>query len=118
MRSLQVGIQIYTRFTSSAKNTCYIRIEVILLLVGVLLMRVTSIGQVTIPIALREKFGMLPDTEVEFGERGNKITIEKAKPEKGKLSRGQQIVARMVGKGTANTDLTTDQIMAWTRGWD
>jgi len=81
-------------------------------------MRVTSKGQVTIPIALREKFGIFPDTEVEFGERGNKITIEKAKPEKGKLSRGQQIVARMVGKGTANTDLTTDQIMAWTRGWD
>jgi len=81
-------------------------------------MRVTSKGQVTIPIALREKFGIFPDTEVEFGERGNKITIEKAKPRKGKLTRGERIVARAAGSATANLDLTTDQIMAWTRGWD
>ena len=81
-------------------------------------MRVTSKGQVTIPIALREKFGIFPNTEVEFGERGNQITIQKAKPKKGKPTRGEQIVARMIGKGTANTELTTDQIMAWTRGWD
>lgn len=81
-------------------------------------MRVTSKGQVTIPIALREKFGIFPDTEVEFGFRGDQITIEKAKLKKGKLSRGERIVARAAGSGTANLDLTTDQILAWTRGWD
>ena len=80
-------------------------------------MRVTSKGQVTIPIALREKFGIFPDTEVEFGVRGNQITIEKAKPKKGKLTRGQRIVARARGTGSVNLDLTTDQIMALTRGW-
>lgn len=80
-------------------------------------MRVTSKGQVTIPIALREKFGIFPDTEVEFGFRGNQITIQKAKLKKGKLSRGERIVARATGTGTVNLDLTTDQIMALTRGW-
>ena len=54
---------------------------------------------------------------VEFGERGNQITIEKAKPKKGKLSRGERIVARATGTGSVNLDLTTDQIMALTRGW-
>ena len=80
-------------------------------------MRVTSKGQVMIPIALREKFGIFPDTEVEFGFRGNQITIQKAKTKKGKLSRGERIVARVTGTGTVNLDLTTDQIMALTRGW-
>jgi len=80
-------------------------------------MRVTSKGQVTIPIALREKFGIFPDTEVEFGVRGNQITIEKAKPKKGELSRGERIVARARCTGSVNLDLTTDQIMALTRGW-
>lgn len=81
-------------------------------------MRVTSKGQVTIPIELREKFGILPDSEVEFGFSGNKITIQKAKPKKGKMSRGERIVANaLANRGTVNTDLTTDQIMALTRGW-
>lgn len=80
-------------------------------------MRVTSKGQVTIPIELREKFGIFPDSEVEFGYSGNKITIQKAKPKNGKMSRGERIVSNAVGKGTVNLDLTTDQIMALTRGW-
>jgi AbrB family looped-hinge helix DNA binding protein len=29
-------------------------------------MRITAKGQVTIPIAIRRKLGLLPDTEVEF----------------------------------------------------
>ena len=80
-------------------------------------MRVTSKGQVTIPIAIRNKAGIFPDTEVEFGLRGDTVTIKKAK--KGRRpTRGEKIVARAMAKrGTANPDLTTDQIMAWTRGW-
>lgn len=33
-------------------------------------MRVTSKGQVTIPVGIRERFGFLPDTEVEFVVEG------------------------------------------------
>jgi AbrB family looped-hinge helix DNA binding protein len=80
-------------------------------------MRVTSKGQVTIPIAIREKAGIFPDTEVEFGLRGNTVTIKKAAPKGGRRSRGEEIVARARGTGSVNLDLTTDQIMALTRGW-
>ena len=80
-------------------------------------MRVTSKGQVTIPIELREKFGIMPETEVEFGYRGDQITIRKAKLKKGKMTRGDRIVARATGKGTINRHLTTDQIMEITRAW-
>ena len=79
-------------------------------------MRVTSKGQVTIPIDLREKFGIFADSEVEFGTQGNLITIRKAKPKKGKKSRGEQIVDRLRGSGHGR--LTTDQILKLMRGND
>lgn len=79
-------------------------------------MRLTSKGQVTIPQAVREKLGLFPGTEIEFVVRGDRAHIVKAKKNKG-MSRGERIVANAVGKGSANLDLTTDQIMALTRGW-
>ena len=80
-------------------------------------MRVTTKGQVTIPIEVREKLGIFPGTEVEFSVNGNAVSIVKAKRRDGKLSRGERIVERIRGKGSANLDLTTDQLMALTRGW-
>lgn len=81
-------------------------------------MRVTTKGQVTIPQDVREKLGIVPGSEVDFIVRGNSARIVKTKNKSGKMTRGERIVARATGKGTANLDLTTDQIMAWTRGWD
>ena len=81
-------------------------------------MRVTSKGQVTIPIAIREKVGIYPDTEVEFGLRGDTVTIRKVVKNDRRRSRGEEIVARARGTGSVNLELTTDQIMALTRGWD
>lgn len=81
-------------------------------------MRVTSKGQVTIPIEVRERLGIVPGTEVEFVVRGDSARLVKAKKRKsGNLTRGERIVARITGGGTANLDLTTDQLMALTRGW-
>lgn len=80
-------------------------------------MRVTSKGQVTIPIAMRKKTGIFPETEVEFGLRGDTITIKKVVAGGRRRSRGEEIVARARGTGSVNLDLTTDQIMALTRGW-
>lgn len=80
-------------------------------------MRITSKGQITIPIAIRQKAGILPDTDLEFGLRGDTITIKKSATNGRRLSRGEEIVARARGKGSANRHLTTDQIMALTRGW-
>lgn len=80
-------------------------------------MRVTSKGQITIPIAIREKAGIFPDSEVEFSLQGDTVTIRKAASNGRRLSRGEEIVERAKGKGSVNRDLTTDQVMALTRGW-
>lgn len=79
-------------------------------------MRVTTKGQVTIPIEIREKLGIFPNTEVEFAISGNTATLRKATSKNGRQSRGEEIVARLRGKGSANLDLTTDEILALMRG--
>ena len=74
-------------------------------------MKITSKGQVTIPIDVRERLGLLPETEVEFVIKGNAVQIVKAK---GRPARGTATVARI--RGRATTRLSTDQIMKLTRG--
>ena len=76
-------------------------------------MRLTSKGQVTIPIALREKLGLLPNTEVEFELDRDSIRIRKARTTRG-ASRGRALVDLMRGRGSRR--LTTDEIMKLTRG--
>ena len=73
-------------------------------------MRITSKGQVTIPLAIREKLGLLPNTEVEFDIAGNTVHIRKLR---GRSRRGATLLARMRGKGSVR--MSTDQIMALTR---
>ena len=75
--------------------------------------RVTSKGQVTIPQSIREKLGFLPATEVEFVVEGNAAKIVRSRSKK-KLSRGEEIVRRL--RGSATMGMTTDEIMALTRG--
>ena len=75
-------------------------------------MRITSKGQVTIPQEIREKAGLLPNTEVEFVYEGGAVRILKAKAGK-KPGRGAALVARMRGRG--DVKMTTDEIMALTR---
>jgi AbrB family looped-hinge helix DNA binding protein len=74
-------------------------------------MRITSKGQVTIPIQIRRKVGLLPNTEVKFEVTGNMVILKKTGfPSK----RGRDLVNWMRGKGTLK--LTTDEILALTRG--
>jgi AbrB family looped-hinge helix DNA binding protein len=75
-------------------------------------MRITSKGQVTIPQDLREQFGLLPDTEVDFVVRRNAIHLVKTKQPR-KATRGEIIVSRMRGRVTGG--MSTDEIMALTR---
>jgi AbrB family looped-hinge helix DNA binding protein len=77
-------------------------------------MRLTTKGQVTIPQEIRDRLGLLPLTEVEFDVVGDSVRIRKAR---GKRSRGQLIVDRLRGSAW-KPGLTTDQIMAMTRGDD
>ena len=73
-------------------------------------MRLTSKGQVTIPLGIRKRLGLLPNTEVEFDVVGESVRIRKAK----KQSRGREIVEHL--RGTGPSGMTTDEIMALTRG--
>jgi AbrB family looped-hinge helix DNA binding protein len=74
--------------------------------------RITSKGQVTIPIEIRERLGLLPHTEVRFEVEGNAVRI--LREEKPAGSRGQRLLERMRGRATAR--LSTEEIMALTRG--
>ncbi len=76
-------------------------------------MRMTSKGQVTIPQAIRERLGLLPWSEVEFDVVGDSVRIRK-KP--GTRGRGQRLLERMRAARPTKPGLTTDQIMALTRG--
>ena len=73
-------------------------------------MRLTSKGQVTIPLGIRKRLGLFPNTEVEFDVVGQSVRIRKAT----KQSRGREIVEHLRGTGTSG--MTTDEIMALTRG--
>lgn len=74
-------------------------------------MRMTSKGQVTIPQKMRERFGLLPFTEVEFEATEKGLLIVKAKSSK---SFGNDIIKRM--RGRSDVKMSTDEIMALTRG--
>lgn len=73
-------------------------------------MRITTKGQVTIPLEVRERLGLLPYTEVEFTIRGNSAVLTKAG---GGTRRGGALVQHMRGRGSVQ--MTTDQILALTR---
>lgn len=74
-------------------------------------MKITSKGQVTIPQEIRERYGFLPGTEVHFQDQGDHVRLVKRSDTP---RRGARIVAHM--RGRADTRLTTNEIMALTRG--
>jgi AbrB family looped-hinge helix DNA binding protein len=74
-------------------------------------MKITSKGQVTIPREVRDKMGLLPHSEVEFVVEGNAVVLRKVENTNG---RGKTVVERMRGRATVR--MSTDEIMALTRG--
>ena len=77
-------------------------------------MRITSKGQVTIPQHIREKLGLLPNTEVEFEIDRDAVRVKRAAGRAGRPGRGHGLIEHMRGRATRR--LTTDQIMRLTRG--
>jgi AbrB family looped-hinge helix DNA binding protein len=77
-------------------------------------MKITTKGQVTIPVEIREKLGLLPNTEVEFEVVGKAVRMRKVRRAKGPGRRGKSIVERLRGRGSVR--MTTDEILALTRG--
>jgi AbrB family looped-hinge helix DNA binding protein len=73
-------------------------------------MRVTTKGQVTIPQHIREKLGITPATEVDFIEEKGRVFLVKRKAATAGVGRHEKL------RGVATVDMTTDEIMALTRG--
>jgi len=76
-------------------------------------MRITSKGQVTIPADIRERAGLMPNTEVAFEYDGTTVRLVPITAAR-KPSRGAKLVAHLRGRGTGR--MTTEEIMALTRG--
>jgi AbrB family looped-hinge helix DNA binding protein len=76
-------------------------------------MKVTTKGQVTIPQDIREEAGIVPGDDVEFVLKDGTICLVHRKQAK---TRGQRIVEHLRGRATLG--MTTDEIMALTRGDD
>ncbi len=76
-------------------------------------MLISTKGQVTIPQIIREKMGLLPNTEVEFQIVNNQVVLQKVSDSK---RRGRSIVDQMRTHGKIR--MTTAEIMALKRGDD
>jgi AbrB family looped-hinge helix DNA binding protein len=77
-------------------------------------MTLTTKGQVTIPQDIRNRLGLMPGTRVVFDVVGDSVRIRRA----GEQDRGQALVAHLrdAGRRAAGPRLSTDQILALTRG--
>ena len=73
-------------------------------------MRVTTKGQVTIPQEIREKLGITPASEIDFIEEKDRVYLVKRKAESIKNRKFRKL------RGIATVKMTTDEIMALTRG--
>ncbi len=74
-------------------------------------MKITTKGQVTIPVEVRERLGLLPNTEVEFVVEDGQAVLRKLRRSR---RRGAKLVAHLRGRSTV--PMSTDEILALTRG--
>lgn len=72
-------------------------------------MHVTSKGQITIPLSLREKYGITVHSELEFSDGGDKIVIKKKADQHSRTNRFEKL------RGIASVKMTTKEIMKLTR---
>ena len=75
-------------------------------------MKLTRKGQVTIPLNIRERLGLLPWTEVEFDIVGDSVRIRKAATAD---QRGRRVIEAMRRAPKPRRGMSTDQLMAFTR---
>lgn len=73
-------------------------------------MRITSKGQVTIPQAIRDRYGLFPDTEVDFVERDGVVVVQLA--EARRHDRADRAIRSLRGSGSRK--FTTDELLAMT----
>ena len=74
-------------------------------------MKITSKGQVTIPMPIRDEFGFTPGTEVEFIAEGAKVVVLKRRKQSDPVETWLQEAT-----GVARGKTTTAKIMRMTPG--
>jgi len=80
-------------------------------------MRVTAKGQVTIPELIRRQEGLLPGTEVEFVRDAKGVRIAPARAGRRATQREREVGEALERlRGSATVKMTTEEIMALTRG--
>jgi len=72
-------------------------------------MNMTSKGQVTIPKAIRDQFGMDATTDIEFVVEDGRVVLKAKKSDR---DRFQRVL------GSADSGMTTEQILSLTRDAD
>jgi bifunctional DNA-binding transcriptional regulator/antitoxin component of YhaV-PrlF toxin-antitoxin module len=76
-------------------------------------MRITSMGQVTIPQESREQCGLLLHTQVRLVVENGRVLIEKESPT---ATRGQERLQRLRRARPLRSGLSSDALLALTRG--
>lgn len=78
-------------------------------------MRITSKGQVTIPLEVRQRMGFLPNTEVDIIIEDGEAKIVKADDDA--LERRKRLEESLAALRKLSTSgMTTDEVMKLTRG--
>ncbi len=78
-------------------------------------MRINAKGQVTIPTDIRARAGLLPNTEVTFEYDGTTVRLIPATSPP-TPNRCAELVAHLRRHGKGQGTMTTEEIMALTRG--
>ena len=78
-------------------------------------MRINAKGQVTIPADIRARAGLMPNTEVTFECDGTTVRLIPATSPRNP-SRGAKLVSHLRRHGNSQGTMTTEEIMALTRG--
>jgi len=76
-------------------------------------MKISERGQITIPKKMREQYGLFPECDVIVEPTDNGVLV---RPVNSRREQVEQWLAEM--RGSANTGLSTDEIMRLTRGED
>ncbi len=72
-------------------------------------MHVTTKGQVTIPLKIRDKYSITSDTEIDFIDEDGKIILIKLDNKTNRRNKFNKV------RGIATVKMTTDEIMKLTR---
>ena len=75
-------------------------------------MKVSETGEIVVPVELQKAAGIFPGCEIKITLRDGALIVEKATSLEERLA----LIDRMIGQGEGS--MTTDEILALTRGED